>query len=282
MRRRTQVKVCVLALALLTVSCSQAPTGPNDSTWHFLSGHVEPLLFAPFRDGRKCWVYLPPGYATTDRRYPVLYFNDGEVVFDVDEGMHVNRVCEELIRGGQMEPIIVVAIANGPGNQRNIDYTPWPSPILKPNGGGDAYVRAIRDTLKPEIDRRFRTLTDPEHTAMAGMSLGGLISAYAAYAYGETFGRIAAFSPTYGYYDTAGVSMPEFAQRMGRSRHFIRFYQDTGWPHDNSVGAMESVALSQRFRSGIDFMSVTQAGAEHTNAAWTHRCPEMLKFLFPR
>src|SRR5204863_342751 len=63
-------------------------------------------------------------------------------------------------------------------------------------GGGAAHAASVRDSLRPEIDRRYRTLPDPEHTWMAGSSLGGLISAYAGYHEAATFGRVACVSPS--------------------------------------------------------------------------------------
>ena len=140
--------------------------------WRLLPGHVESLIIPAFRSGRQCWVYLPPGYETASRHYPVLYVNDGQWVFDEQGGMHVNRICEDLIRRGEIEPIIVVAIDNA--GQRTFDYTPWQD-WDAPTGGGDAYVRAIRDTLKPAIDRRYRTLPGRDDTAIAGVTLGGFI-----------------------------------------------------------------------------------------------------------
>ena len=269
----------LVILALGLTSCSTSPTGPRTSPTRLLPGHVESLVYGPFRNGRQCWVYLPPGYATSDRRYPVLYLNDGEIQFDVKGGIHANRVCEDLIRRGEMAPIIVVAIETGGGHQRFVDYTPWPSFLWAPNGGGDFYLQAVRDTLKPEIDRRYRTLTDPRNTGMAGMSLGGLISVYAAYAYSGTFGRVGAFSPTYGYWGPTDIY--EVADSLGRADTFVRWYQDTGYPDDNRIDGMIGLALGQGFKPGVDFLSVTEEGGEHDPPSWEHRFPDMIRFVFP-
>src|SRR5262245_8170484 len=94
----------------LLLSCSTTPTGPNDRQWRMLPGHVEKPSIPAFRGGRTCWVYLPPGYGTRSSGYPVLYMNDGELTFDVKNGLHMNRVCEDLIRAHEIEPLIVVAI----------------------------------------------------------------------------------------------------------------------------------------------------------------------------
>lgn len=268
--------VCLpCALLLTSLACVKLPTGPKGDPWRFLPGTVESFSFALFRDGRQCWVYLPPGYALTDRRYPVLYLNDGELAFDSGFGMHVNRICEDLIRRREMEPLIVVAIESA--GQRTFDYTPWAWSYWTPNGGGLPYLQSIRDTLKPEIDRRFRTLRNPANTAIAGTSLGGLIAAYGAYALGETFGKAAAFSPPYYY---AASRMLDFADTNGRPSHLIRYYQDTGYPNDNTITEMEAIMLSQGFQLGIDLMSHTAQGGEHSTASWEHRFPDMLRFLF--
>jgi metallo-beta-lactamase class B len=264
---------------LFLPSCAKGPTGPNDDSWHFFPGHVESFSSPLFRAGRQCWVYLPPGYASSSERYPVLYLNDGEVAFDANDGLHANRITEELIRQGVIRPIIIVAIENGAGHQRWIDYTPWTSPTSAPNGGGDAYLIAIRDTLIPAVDGRYRTLHGPGNTAIGGMSLGGLIATYAGYAYDSSFGMVGALSPSYGY---ASYKIEQYATAVGRPPAFARFYQDTGYPDDNDITHMEAIAIAQGFTPGVDLMSVTSVGAQHRVGAWERRLPQMLTFLFKR
>jgi predicted alpha/beta superfamily hydrolase len=274
---RIWTRIVPVALAMvLSFGCAQMPTGPSSATWRLLPGRVESLQLPAFRNGRQCWVYLPPGYGHSNQRYPVLYLNDGEFSFDSPGGMHVNRICEDLIRRGEIEAIIVVGIENGPGPARNIDYTPWPTGFFAEDGGGDFYIRAIRDTLKPEIDKRYRTLSGSANTAIAGYSLGGLISVYAAYTYDSTFGKVASFSASYWW---SGFS--QYVQTRGRPRGLIRFYQDTG-TDDNSIGVIERIAIEQGFTLGTNFMSYVAQGGEHGAAWWGHRFPDMLRFLFPR
>ncbi len=275
-RSRILLRLLPVLLAASALACARGVTGPDGNTWRFLPGTVEPLSVVAFRDGRQCWVYLPPGYAPSGRRYPVLYLNDGEAAFDGSDGLHLNRACEDLIGRGEIEPLIVVAIENGPGAQREIDYTPWPTNFFAQEGGGDFYLLAIRDTLKPEIDRRYRTFTDPRNTAIAGWSLGGLISLYAGYTYAGTFGKVGAFSPSYwwGWFHQYVDSLP-------RPRDLVRVYQDTGYPNDNWIEGIEQYLLDDGFGLGIDLMSVQVRGGEHNGLNWEHRYPDMLRFLFP-
>ena len=164
------------------------------------AGHVRWFTNDRFLDGRRIYVYLPSVYDPRVRRYPVLYMMDGQILFECctsDSGAWgVERVCEELIRAGTIEPVIIVGI--GSGAQRYREYTPALGYATSEQyGGGDEFLRAIRDVLKPDIDRRYATLADSLHTYIAGASLGGLISVYAAYAYRGTFSRAGSLSGSF-------------------------------------------------------------------------------------
>src|SRR5262249_49438001 len=153
---------------------------------------------------------------------------------------HVDESLERMIPAGEVEPVIVVGIENGRG-ARTQEYTPWPDASRDNRGGGaDAFLAAIRDTLKPEIDRRYRTLADADHTWMAGSSLGGLLSAYAAYHYAETFGRVACVSPSLWWNDH---QLLREARKLGRPR-VTRWYQD--------MGTIEEGATYDQDRDGVD------------------------------
>jgi putative esterase len=276
---RKAAPALLLAACVLAGSCSRTPTSPNDASWRMLPGHVEAFADAGFRAGRKCWVYLPPSYSVSADRYPVLYVTDGEDVFDDGGQMHVNRICEDLIRQGEIRPIIVVAIENARRDQRFWELAPWHDYRFGDGGGGGQFLLGIRDTLKPSIDHHYRTLPDSANTAIAGVSLGGLFAGYAGMLYGGTFGNVAAFSPSYwldGYHlehiaDSLGFFLPQ---------RIRRYYQDTGSGYDNYIDGMTDVLLRDGFRPGVNFLSITAAGGDHTYGAWGHRYPEALKFLF--
>ena len=274
-------RILWFAAMMLVASCSHTPTDPNEANWRVLAGHVERFSDPGFRAGRTCWVYLPPNYSLSQDRYPVLYATDGELVFDGAGEMRVNRICEDLIRGGEIRPIIVVAIENV-GNERFWDLAPWYDNVYyHQGGGGEAFLRAIRDTLKPAIDRRFRTSPDAANTAITGVSLGGLFAAYAGLESNDTFGNVAAFSPSYwlrGYRiqdiaDSIGYALP------GRIR---TYYQDSGTIHDNDIEGMEHVLEAHGFTQGLNLMSFRVQDAQHNYHAWAHRYPDMLRFLFGR
>jgi len=68
---------------------------------------------------------------------------------------------------------------------------------LKKGGQGGAYVDFLAQTLKPYVDAHYRTRPEAASTGVAGSSLGGLISFYAALRYPQVFGRVGVFSPAF-------------------------------------------------------------------------------------
>jgi predicted alpha/beta superfamily hydrolase len=148
---------------------------------------VPSKFLAPTRD---VIVWLPPGYdASPETRYPVLYMQDGQDIFDpktsatgVDWG--VDELLTEKIGAGQLPPMIVVGVYCTA--DRRPEYDPF--------GKGEQYAQFLINELKPMIDREFRTLDGPENTSVMGSSMGGLISLYLGWKHPEVFGRVAALS----------------------------------------------------------------------------------------
>ncbi|MGF7074843.1 putative alpha/beta superfamily hydrolase [Mucilaginibacter sp. 3215] len=89
---------------------------------------------------------------------------------------------------------IIVGIDHG-GEYRITEYDPYNSKYGE--GRGDDYVQFLIKELKPYIDGHYRTQTDAAHTTIAGSSMGGLISMYAALKYPGVFGNAGVFSPAF-------------------------------------------------------------------------------------
>jgi alpha-glucosidase len=94
---------------------------------------------------------------------------------------------------------IVVGIEHGE-KSRIDEYSPYHHP--KHGGGeGKRYLDFVVNTLKPYIDKNYRTIPDRKHTAIGGSSMGGLISFCAGIYYPETFGKLLVFSPSFWFSD---------------------------------------------------------------------------------
>lgn len=145
---------------------------------------------------RRIWIYLPKGYATASRIYPVLYMQDGQNLFNektaagnewgVDE-------CLDTLQKKLDKECIIVGIDHG-GDKRVTEYNPYDN-LQNGNGEGKQYADFLANTLKPYIDSKYRTKKGPENTFVAGSQLGALISLYTIFQYPNVFGAAGIFSP---------------------------------------------------------------------------------------
>jgi predicted alpha/beta superfamily hydrolase len=142
---------------------------------------------------RRVWIYLPENYKTY--RYPVLYMHDGQNVFDDATSFAGEWGVDEFLDTVMLKSCIVVAVDHG-GTKRINEYCPYDMEKFG-KGEGNEYVDFLVKTLKPFVDKNYNTLRDKSHTFIAGSSMGGLISMYAALKYPKVFGGVGVFSPAF-------------------------------------------------------------------------------------
>lgn len=143
-------------------------------------------------DWRRAYVYTPPGYdATPERRYPVLYLQHGggEDETGWQRQGRVSFILDNLLAAGQIVPMLVV-MANG--------YAGAPE-SARPGPAGrrrraEAFGATLLADLVPLIDGAYRTLPDPAHRALAGLSMGGAQALHVGLAHPEAFAWIGAVS----------------------------------------------------------------------------------------
>lgn len=250
---------------------------------------VLPSFRSPELDNeRDVVVYLPPSHATEpERRFPVVYMHDGQNLFDAATSFAGEWAVDESMERLAAEGLeaIVVGIPNL-GVLRFDEYSPFRDSRL---GGGraDAHLRFVADTLKPAIDRAYRTLPGRESTVVAGSSLGGVASLWAFYGRPEVFGGALAFSPALLFADGA---MLEWIERRGA--HDGRLYVDVGFLEGGGrrrpklnlrravppyVRAVRRAArqLEGRVRS---FRYFEDPHGRHDEGAWGRRFPDAVAF----
>ena len=237
---------------------------------------------------RRILVYLPADYTTTTaRRYPVLYLHDGQNVFDAATSFGgewgVDETLDQLRKSGQdATGSIVVAIDNG-NEFRADEYIPWRSAALKdqPHQGGEggAYVDFLAQTLKPYVDAHYRTRPDAAHTGIAGSSLGGLISVYAALKYPKVFGEVGVFSPAFWVCDD---SLRAFA-RTHPAAQTARFYFVCGPKESETMLPLMAQWRDELRREGVPPANLSfhaPADGEHREWFWRREFPAAYQFLF--
>ena len=237
---------------------------------------------------RRLWLYLPADYAKNSaRRYPVLYLHDGQNVFDEATSFGgewgIDETLDQLRKTGQdVAGTIVVAVDNG-GEFRSDEYIPWASTALKgqahQGGQGGAYVDFLAQTLKPYVDAHYRTRPDVAHTGVAGSSLGGLISVYAALKYPKVFGQVGAFSPAFW---VCNDSLRAYTKQHPAAP-MARFYFVCGPQESETMLPLMSQWRDELRADGVPAANLAfraPADGEHREWFWRREFPAAYRFLF--
>lgn len=161
--------LAVCACASHAPGPSTAPAGPA-STTRVTFGETFTIDSKILGQRRVINVYLPPDYATSGARYPVLYMPDGGMKEDFP---HIAGSVDVSIKNEVIRPVIVVGVENIERRHDLIGPTTTPEELQRaPHAGGADKFRAFfRDELKPAIAARYRTTAE---SALIGESAAGL------------------------------------------------------------------------------------------------------------
>jgi predicted alpha/beta superfamily hydrolase len=231
-------------------------------------------------------VYVPPMYdAQSERRFPVLYMQDGQNLFDPETSFikgnywRLGETADTLIEAAEIEPLIIVGIYNA-GVKRIDEYTPVEDKRL---GGGqaDAYGRMLVQELKPYIDAQYRTLPGGGNCGIGGSSLGGLVTLYLGLRYPTVFSRLAVMSPSVWWRNrTILQTLAALTKKPD-----LHIWLDIGTKESTravpDARALRDGLIRKGWRLGEDLVYSEADGGEHTESAWAERVAPMLKFLFP-
>ena len=228
---------------------------------------------------RDLLVALPPGYADASERYPVIYLQDGQNLFDPATSFaHDWGLVETLSqRARDGYRAIVVGIPNR-GRRRRSEYSPFRD-LLHGGGGGDRYLRFLVEALKPLVDASFRTLPGRAHTVIGGSSLGGLISLYALYHHAGIFGAASVQSPALWFARRALLRFVARQPRPAESRVYLDVGSEEGSETLEQARELRELLQAAGYAEGRDLAYVEEAGAGHDEVAWGRRFREALPFL---
>lgn len=313
---RQAARVTLAAALLIGTGAGSAASAstpvPTPST-----GRVERLADAPSKyvPARDVDVWLPPGYPAYGR-YAVLYMQDGQMLFDGSitwnhQEWRADEVAAALMAVGAVQPFIIVGIHNG-GARRHDEYFPQKpfeslpaaerrrilamrrppdQPLFAEGVVSDAYLKFVVEELKPAIDARYAVYTDAAHTAVMGSSMGGLISLYAISEYPQVFGAAACLSTHWpGTFEAEHNPVPDaffaYLRQHLPDPATHRLYFDHGTATlDAMYPALQAKAdalVRARGYTAANWSTRRFEGAEHTEAAWSARLDQPLRFLFGR
>ncbi|HXI13400.1 MAG TPA: alpha/beta hydrolase-fold protein [Thermoanaerobaculia bacterium] len=232
-------------------------------------------------------VYLPPGYdGRKKQRYPVLYMNDGQNLFESRTAFggvdwKLGATADTLIAAGAIKPVIIVGIDNT-GEKRIHEYTPTSHHAFRGSGRADRYGRMLVEELKPMIDLRYRTLPQRENHAIGGSSLGALVALYVALSHSDVFSKVAVLSPSVWWHDR--VIVQQVAQLPARLP--LDIWLDMGTTESaegiSDARLLRDALTTRGWVSGTDLVYHEVEGGSHNERAWGTRAGDVLRFLFPR
>lgn len=303
---RWTVVTLVLLISAPLPAQSDRGTTPGQCT---ATGDLEIREFksAIFHNTRKLRVLLPAGYReekNANTRYPVLYLNDGQNLFDVCTSLwgpkewRVDETANRLIAEGKIDPLIIIGIDNAGRHEkerlevervqgsRADEYLPFPDVALDPyiaHVHGANYPAFLTREVMPFIEKNYRIKTGPENTGLGGSSYGGLISFYVALHTRGVFGRLLIESPSFYVKDYAVLRQAAKHNDWPARIYFGGGTEETPPDAAETVPGDIAKAVKVLQANGVaaDRMLVNITPGHHDEDAWAARFPAALTFLFP-
>ncbi len=245
---------------------------------------IDTAFFIPqLKRSRRVWVYVPPSYNNSTKRYPVLYMHDGQNVFDDATSFSGEWGVDEAVDtlGSKTKECIVVGIDNG-GSKRLNEYCPYDFDLKgiaannsSNKGEGGLYVDFLVKTLKPFIDKKYRTIKDQKNTFVAGSSMGGLISMYAVLKYPKIFGGAGVFSPAF----WVGPKIFDDIKTKGKKVN-SKIYFYAGDEEGGTMVPMTLRAFNEMHKvSKSKMCEVIRAGGKHNEQRWRMEFPLFYEWM---
>ncbi len=250
--------------------------GPTNGSVNVLN---ESYFIPQLNRTRRIWMYLPPDYGINPgKRYPVLYMQDGQNLFDPTDSNDwmIDEAMDDLAQGGD-PGCIIVGIDNGGAYITN-EYSPWANPSLG-GGEGKEYVEFIVNTLKPYIDNNYLTLSGRDYTGIMGSAMGGLISMYALIEYQDVFSKAGIFSPIFSF---NGPKMAQHIASVGKLNDVRVFFLAGALEPSYITNGMEEV-IDAMIMAGFDLSEVnisTPIDGDHSTWFWAREYPKAYQWLF--
>ncbi len=228
---------------------------------------------------RRVWALLPHDYETSTETYPVMYLHDAQNLFN-EQAKYGNWEIDKklaVMSEYKIGKIIVVAVEHA--EQDRIKEYNVGKTVLGA-GDGKKYIRFITETLKPYIDKRYRTKPEQEFTGIGGSSMGGLVSIFAGIMYPEVYGKLMIFSPSLWVVPKINFSELDFFEP-----HDMKIYLYAGGDESATMvrhvkrfqkNMTENSELERHIRIKL---SINMFG-KHTETFWSDEFPKAIEWLF--
>jgi enterochelin esterase family protein len=228
---------------------------------------------------RRCFVYTPPGYyEDINKRYPVLYLQHGS--FEDETGWsnqgHANLILDNLIAQSKAVPMIIV-MDNG--------YAFTPQDEGATGRPAMVFEEVMMQEIIPMIDKKFRTISNREHRAIAGLSMGASQTMRIAMNNLDHFAYYGGFSGTANYPSSDEIDMKKFLDGAFADGKKVDEQLKVLWlglgtkepdPFPGSIGAFTNMLKKQ----GIQYEYYESPETAHEWLTWRRSLYQYAQLLF--
>lgn len=227
---------------------------------------------------RKIWALLPHDYDSSQEHYPVLYLQDAQNLFNEKSAYNwqIDKKLAVMSDYG-IGKIIIIAIEHAE-SERIQEYNVGRT--LLGVGHGKKYIRFITDTLKPFVDKTFRTQPERENTGIGGSSMGGLVSIFSGLIYPEVFGKLLVFSPSLWVIPKIKLGFLDFFEPQ-ETRFYLYAGGDESETMVSHVSKLRKRLLKRESLQGKMKirLSINEQG-KHNESYWSDEFPKAIEWLF--
>lgn len=228
---------------------------------------------------RRIWALLPYDYETSTENYPVLYLQDAQNLFN-EKAVYGNWEIDKklaVMSEYKIGKIIIVAIEHA--EQDRIKEYNVGNTILGA-GQGKKYIRFVTDTLKPFIDKQFRTKPEREHTGIGGSSMGGLVSLFSGMMYPEVYGKLMIFSPSLWVVPKMDFSNVDFFEPSETRIYLYAGGDESKTMVDHVKKIKRNMFKNETFGEHLKIrLSINELGT-HNETYWSDEFPKAIEWLF--
>ncbi len=282
------------------------PEGPDPTEIiaheHSVTDMLEVVPFTShiFHNTRMLRVFMPGNYFSPSnrmRRYPVLYLQDGQNVFDKatsfsSKEWEADETVDHLVSEFKIPPMFIVGIDNA-GEQRTSEYLSYPDPhnpqfqsSNPPELEGTKYADFLIKEVMPFLQKRYRIATGPANTGIGGSSYGAVVSLTTALHRPGVFGKLLLESPSLWVGDGKLLAEVEKTKVLPQKIYLGIGTKESGDAESDALVLKAFTDLEHTLKAkgmGPSRLKVViEEGGQHNESAWARRFPDAVLFLYGR
>ncbi|MGZ9675870.1 alpha/beta hydrolase [Flavobacterium sp. GNP001] len=227
---------------------------------------------------RKIWALLPHDYDQSEERYPVMYLQDAQNLFNDNSEFGNWEIDKKIAVMSEYKigKIIIIAIEHAE-EDRLKEYNVGKTILGK--GQGKKYIRFVTETLKPYVDVHFRTKKEREFTGIGGSSMGGLVSIFSGLRNPEVFGKLMIFSPSLWVVPELTIKTNDLP--FPETKIYLYAGGNESKTMLNQVKNFKNELIKSTFINDLNLLNVSiNRYGQHSERYWSDEFPKAIEWLF--